>query len=72
MELLDIGPMSMDRGETPRQRVWQFLDLMAGTLECDGVQEEGHTDGHLVASMEVTEQLMHDLWSVLRETELSK
>lgn len=69
MELLDIGAMTLEPGKTPRERVWQFLDHMSGTLECDGVQEQGHTDGHLVASMEVSEQLLHDLWSVLRETE---
>lgn len=49
---------------TPHGRVGQFIDYMAGALECDGVQADGHTDGHLVTSIEVTEQLLHDLWAV--------
>lgn len=64
-ELCDAAPF--ETGKTPVARLWQFLDSMSGALECDGVQEPGHTSGHLVASVEVTEQLMHDLWSVLRE-----
>lgn len=56
---------SFEPGKTPLARPWQFLDTMGGALE-GGEQELGYTSGHLVATVEVTEQLMHDLWGVLR------
>lgn len=64
-ELSEVAPF--EPGKTLVARLWQFLDYMGGALECDGVQEPGHTSGHLVATVEVTEQLMHDLWGVLRD-----